>query len=169
MTEVERIKNNNNLEIPIEPYDVLRVKRISNPASELEIFKNTIIVFLENQDLDEEDKQWESLLPKSIVAFTDQLTDEDYHKDDLISHIPSMIDNLKEIRDWEWYSSKLTDDGFEVIMSGIFRGIFLPMLHHQGIPHKSLFIERDGIEYPTKALTDVLTYKTWNPETLELK
>ena len=169
MTELDRIKQNNNLEIPDGEFDILRIKNISNPKAELDIFKEIITTFLENQDLDEEDSEWESLLPKSIVAFTDQLTEEDYHKDDLISHIPAMLDGLKRLRKWEWYSSKLTEDGFEVIMKGIFRGIFLPILHHQGIPHRSLFIERDGKEYPTKAVIDVLTYKTWNPETLELK
>ena len=43
------------------------------------------------------------------------------------------------------------------------------LLHHQGIPHKSLFIGGDDYKNPTRALTDVLSYRTWNPETLELK
>jgi hypothetical protein len=169
MTEKERILNNNNGEIPDGAYDIVRIKGITNPADELATFKHTITAFLDNKNLHEEDAKWNTLLPRKIVRFTEQLEEDDYHKDDLISHIPSMIDGLKDIRDWEWYSSKLTNDGFEVIMKGIFRYIFRPLLHHQGIPHKSIYVEREGVEYPTKSVIDVLTYKTFNAVTFELK
>lgn len=171
MNELKRIKKNNELEIPEGIYDIVRVKNVSDPEKELDIFKKTISVFIENKDLNELDNKWKKLLPNSFVKFTDQLTDNDFGNDDIIQSIPSILNSLKDedIREWEWYSSKVTENGFEVIMNGIFRGIFLPLLHQQGIPHKSLFIERNGVEYPTKALTDVLTYRTWNAETLELK
>jgi len=80
-----------------------------------------------------------------------------------------MIDKVKDVRKWKWYSSKLNEGGFEVFFIGYFRGIFLPIIHHQGIPHTSMFIEVEEVEYPTRALTDVLTYRKWNPETYELK
>jgi len=169
MTEKERIAQNNNGELPEGGYDILRIKGISNASAELATFKQTITAFLDNKHLDEEDPKWKTLLPKKIVEFTEQLEEEDYHKDDLVSHIPAMIDALKDIREWEWYSSKLFSDGFEIIMKGIFRGIFIPIIHHQGIPHSNIFIERNGKVFATKVLADVLSYKTFDPVTFKLK
>jgi hypothetical protein len=169
MTEKQRIQNNNNGEVPDGAFDIVRALNINNPLDELNTFKQTILAILENPHLDEEDPQWNLLLPKKLVRFTDQLEEDDYHKDDLISHIPTMIYKIREIREWEWYSSKLTGTGFEIYMKGIFRGTFLPLLHHQGIPHTSMFIERNGIEYPTKALIDVMTYKSFDPISFELR
>lgn len=169
MTEKEQILNNNNGEIPKGVYDIVRIKNIPNPEQELSTFKQTVIAFLDNKHLKPKDKKWEELLPKPLVQFTNQLKEEDFHKDDLISSIGTNIVTLQEVKDWEWYSSKLTKNGFEVYMKGMFRGIFLPMIHQQGIPHTSLFIEREGKEYPTRALTDVLTYRKWDPNTLKLK
>lgn len=170
MSEKERILNNKEGELPnTATYDIISVRGVVNPEDELNTFKQTIIAFLDNKDLKEESSKWEKLLPKKLVEFTNQLEEDDYHKDDLLSHIPAMIDSLKRLREWEWYSSKLTPNGFEVVMEGMFRGIFLPVLHHQGLPHKSLFITRNGREYPTRAITDVLSYKTFDPKTLKLK
>lgn len=170
MTEKERILNYNQGELPDTAlYDIISVRGVSNSEEDLETFKQTIIAFLDNKHLKTESSEWEKILPKKLVQFTNQLEKDDYHKDDLLSHIPAMIDGLKRLRQWEWYSSKLTANGFEVVMKGIFRGIFLPILHHQGLPHISLFITRNGREYPTKAITDVLTYKTFDPITLKLR
>jgi hypothetical protein len=169
MTEKDRILNNNNGEMPEGPYSIVRVKEISNPSLELDTFKQTMIAFLDNHNLNEEDIRWNAILPRKLVRFTEQLEEEDYHNDDIISHIPTMIYKLRDIREWEWYSSKLISNGFEVIIKNRFWGIFLPLLHHQGIPHKCLFIEKEGKEYPTRAITDVLTYKSFDPVTYELK
>ena len=135
---------------------------------ELKTFKQTVTTFIENKDLNSRDPKWNELLPEKIIKFIDQLEEYDYHKDDMISSVPSMIYKLQTVREWEWYSSKLTNDGFEVYIIGIFRTIFLPLLHHQGIPHSNLFIESEGKEYPTRALTDVLTYRKWDPEAMVL-
>lgn len=171
MTEKERILKNNNGEIPQGAYDIVRVKNIPNPEQELNTFKQTIIAFLENKNLKPEDKKWEELLPKPLVEFTNQLKDNDFHKDDILYSIGSIVNKLQDddVKEWEWYSSKITKNGFEVYIVGEFLSIFLPMIHQQGIPHTSLFIVSEGKEYPTRALTDVLTYRKWNPETLELK
>lgn len=169
MTELERIENNINGEQAPEIYTVLRVKNINNPEEELNTFKETISVIIRNKHLDWKDPKWYELFPEKVVKFTKQLKKIDYHKDDLISHIPSMVDKVKDVRKWEWYSSKLNDGGFEVFFIGNFRGIFIPIVHHQGIPHANIFTEEDGVEYPTRALTDVLTYRKWNPDTYELK
>lgn len=170
MSEVERIISNINGELPEEEYGFLIVQDIPNPKHELEIFKQTMIAFLENKNLDERDPKWEELLPKQLVTFTHQLEEEDYHKDDLISHIPVMINRLKEIKDWEWYSSAMldNDEGFEIIFTGKLNVTAQPLLHHQGIPHASIFVEKDGKLFATRALTDVLTYKTFDPVTMKL-
>jgi len=169
MTEIDRIQNNINGEIPDGKYDVLQIKSIDNPEQELETFKQSVTIILQNIDLNEEDSEWESLLPEQLVSFTNQLAEYDYYKDELISHITPMIYKMKKVKKWEWYSSKLTENGFDVIMKGIFRGIFIPLIHHQGIPHSSIVIIRGGEEYPIiRSGIDVLKYRKWNPETLVL-
>lgn len=168
MTEIERINQNTNGEIPSEKYDIIRVKNITNAEEELNTFKQSIVTFLNNKDLDSDDEKWKEILPEKLVKFTNQLVELDFRTDDLLIFIPSMIWDLQNVKDWEWYSSKVTDDGFEINMTGIFRVIFLPLMHQQGIPHSSMFIVREDKEYPTRALTDVLTYRKWDPETMVL-
>ena len=166
--EIENIKNNTNGEIPNEKFTILRVKNVQFPEQELNDFKSSIKTFLENESLSDEDPTWKDLLPERVINFTEQLTEHDYLNDDLITHISNLIYKLQSVKQWKWYSSKLTATGFEVYFTGRFRSIFFPIPHHQGIPHSSLFIEREGVEYPAKGLTDVLTYRKWNPETLVL-
>jgi hypothetical protein len=169
MTEKEQILGNNNGEIPEGEFDIIRIKNIPNPQQELNTFKQTVLIFLENSNLDAEDSKWEKILPQPLVQFTDQLKDEDFHNDDLITALPNIINDLQEIKEWEWYSSKLTKNGFEVYVKGMFRYVFRAMIHQQGIPHTSIFVERQGKEYLTNSLKDVLTYRKWNPDSLKLK
>ncbi|MDR6968501.1 hypothetical protein J2X31_002524 [Flavobacterium arsenatis] len=171
MTEIERIKKNIDGELPKGKYGIIIVQDMPNPKHELEIFKQTILAILENISLHEENSKWEKLLPKQLVEFTNQLEEEDYHKDDLISHIPNMIRHFREQRKWEWFSSTMleNDEGFEVIVIGNLDTIALPLLHHQGIPFTSIFLEENDKLYPTRYITDVLTYKTFDTKTLKLK
>lgn len=173
MTELERIENNIQGELPEDNvYEIIKIKGVQNPEDELNTFKSFIKTFLENKHLDRKDLKWNELLPQKVIKFTEQLKEEDYF-DELVSHISLMINDLKRVREWEWYSSKLTDDGFEVVVNGIFRGVFLPIIHHQGIPHKSIFFytpERGEFSLnKDNNGKDVLSYRTWNPETYELK
>ena len=167
MTELERIHNNNNGEVPPEAYEILRIKDVADPQDELDTFKKTITAILENIDLNCESRKWEKLLPKKVVAFTNQVL-QIKHSDDLISNIANIVGTMQEIKKWEWYSSKLVENGFEVIVTGDFLGIFLPMIHHQGIPHASMFIESEGKEYPTNAIIDVMTHKKFDAKTYKL-
>lgn len=170
MTELERIHNNTNGELPNEDYNIILVENIINPKEALHLFIKTMQVFLEHKALSIYSITWENLLPKPLVAFTKQLDNEDYHKDDLLfPSIDILIYNLRYLRTWEWYSSEYTKTGFKVIVKGEFKESFLQILHHQGIPHINLFIVRNGKLYTVKAKTDVLTYKTWNADTLKLK
>ena len=171
MKELNRIDRNINGELPEEgEYQFIIVENVINPEQELEIFKQSMKTIIENKDLEPENSRWQKLLPKSVISFTNQLEEEDYHNDDLISNIPNIIDNLTRIRDWEWFSSQLYDDGFEVVIMGSdIGGKSKILLHHQGIPHTSLFIGGDDYKYPTKAVRDVLSYKTWDPEKMELR
>ncbi|WP_299212945.1 hypothetical protein [uncultured Dokdonia sp.] len=169
MTEIERIQQNINGEIPEEDYDILKIIDIPNPEKELETFKQTIATIIQNINLHEEDSKWENLLPEPLIRFTNQLVEYDYYKDELISHITSMVYDVKKVREWEWYSSKLHSSGFDVIMKGVFRGIFTSIIHHQGIRHESIIIRRKDKEYPIiRSGIDVLRYRNWNPETLVL-
>jgi hypothetical protein len=170
MTEIERIINNINGEFPKENYRYIIVENIDNPEEALEIFKQSILAILKNKHIAWDNVKWEKLLPKEVVAFTNQLEADDY-KDELLSQIPNMVYKIIEVRDWEWYSSQLYEDGFEIVILGNDAGgTALRLLHHQGIPHASMASGDDTTKYNIiRSGLDVLTYKKWNPETLELK
>jgi len=171
MNEIENIQQNINGEIPNEPYEIVRIKNVKNPSQMLSVIIESVTTILENIDLDAEDEKWYEILPETIVKFTEQIEEEDYYRDDFLKNIPSIIDDFqsKNRKKWVWYSSKLTDNGFEIFMLGIFRPIHIPFYHHHGIAQSSIFVESEGVEYRTNALEGVLSYKTWNPDTLELK
>lgn len=171
MIEVERIQDNVNGELPGgADYQYIIVENIENPERELNIFKESMKALVENKNLSPESSKWKKLLPQAIVAFVNQLEEDDYHNDDLASNIPNIVDSLTRLKTWEWYSSQLYEDGFEVVIKGQdIGGKSITLLHHQGLPHTSLFIGGEDYKYPTRGVRDVLSYKTWNPETLELK
>ena len=129
-----------------------------------------MLTILENKHVAWDDPKWEELFPKEVVAFTNQLEDDDY-KDELLSHISHFVDGILDVRNWQWYSSQLYDDGFEVVILGRdIGGIALRLLHHQGIPHSSLASGDDKTKFNVIwSGLDVLTYKKWNSKTLELK
>ena len=170
MTEKDRILTYTNGERPEGIlYDVLHIKNIPNPKEDLEGLKQFFLTYHEHKHLHEEDLEWERLLPEKMVKFTDQLDEEDYKNDDLVSHIPSMIYDIKDLRKWEWYSSKLFEDGFELVFLNQFKAIFLPIIHHFGIPINKIYYNRNGREFHTTVYKDVLSYKTFNQDTFELK
>ena len=170
MTEIERIKYNNNGETPVGEYMYVIVENISNPEDALGIFKQSMLAILENKHIPWNSQKWQKLLPKQIISFTNQLEEDDY-KDELLTEIPIIVHKIIEIKDWEWYSFQLYDEGFEVVIKGDDIGGFaLQLLHHQGILHINLATGDDTTIYHVKrAGLDVLTYKEWNPDTLELK
>lgn len=172
MTEIERINNYNKGELPKEDYRYIIVENIDNPEKALSIFKQTMLMILENKHIAWDSPKWEELFPKEVVAFTNQLEEKDY-KDQLLSHLSHFVNDVLDVREWQWYSSQLYDDGFEVVILGKDIGcISWRLLHHQGIPHKAIASGDDKTKNeansPRSGL-DVLTYKTWNPDTLELK
>ncbi len=169
MTELERIFVNIHGETPSDNYEYIIVEDIKNPEQTLKVFKNTILAILENPDLHEEDSKWEDILPKEFVAFTKQLEDQDY-KDELLSNIPIMVHEVIEEREWEWFSSELFDDGFEVVISGNDdSAIAWRLIHHLGIPHSSIFSGDEETKKPVvRAGLDVLEHRSWNPKTLKL-
>lgn len=159
MTELERIEKNVNGEIPKGKYDILRVEDLDNPLEVLEIFKQSIDVFLRNKHFNYKDKKWEQLFPQKIVKFVKQLDDNDFSNDDLLSDIDLMVYSLNEKKKWEWYSSQIIGDKIEIYFEGDFRGNFTELIHCQGIPLSKITIERDGVIYPMKVYKDVMSYK----------
>lgn len=161
MNEIQRIKKNVNGEIPEGKYDILSVKDIENPEDVLSIFKKSIITILENINLNEDNKKWESLLPKKIINIVNQFDDQDYKNDDLVFSLSSIIYSFKSsnLKEWEWYSCNSNEKGFEIYFEGVFRGRFTSLIRFQGIPLSKITIERNGIIYPLKVRKDVMTYK----------
>ena len=169
MTEIERIEQNVNRELPEGKYFILRVEDIDNAKDVLEHFKQSMINILQNYNIHYEDKRWLDLLPKDIVEVTVQFDDEDYKNDDLLQDIYLMVKSVFPSfgkRKWEVYSSKLYSDGLEVIFSGDSKGVgplnFI-RFHKPGIPLEKITIEADEIVYPltTMVYKDVMSYRSF--------
>jgi hypothetical protein len=161
MTEITKIEQHINGETPSGKYDILRVEGIDNPKEVMDNFKKAIISILKNPQLDKADPKWEQLLPQRIIHIVNQLDEEDFKNDDLVFPISSIISAVrsKTLKEWQWYSSKISDTGFEVYFEGIFRARFTWFVRFQGIPLSKIFIEREGVTYPLKVYKDVMTYK----------
>ncbi|GGB85111.1 hypothetical protein GCM10007424_26450 [Flavobacterium suaedae] len=171
MIELERIKNNIEGELPESgKYGYFIVENIINPQHELNVFKETISVLIKNKHLSPDDPKWENLLSKQMVAFVSQLDDEDFHNDYILHSLPNVVGSFM-VRKWEWYSSEVLENGFEVTFLGRDIGMVgTVLLHHQGLPYSSLFLEQNGNFYETRNVgTDVLSYKTFDRKTLKLK
>lgn len=168
MGELYRIEHYNKGEEPKGAFDIVLVKGIGDSDTQLNCFKDTMKAFLENKNLTSKSKVWLDKLPEQLVKFVEQLDDEDFKNDEMVYQIEWMIDNLKRLRKWKWYSSNKTPSGFEVIVEGKFRSIFVPLLHMQGIPLHNIFIQREDDIFPISAFKDVMLYKKYNTTTFEL-
>jgi hypothetical protein len=162
MDEIKRIKNYTNSEIPKGNKIVIRVTNISNSKEVLDNFKNAIIVFLKNSDINDEDKKWEKLLPSKIVNYIKQLDDEDYSNDDLLEDIDISIYSLQKRKEWYWYSSKELENGFEIIVEGYFHPRFVNFIHCQNVPLANIWIKDDknDSKHNLRVYKDYTTYKT---------
>lgn len=163
MNEIQRIEYNNSGESPKGLANIVKVVGIDNPKEVLYNFKEAVKAILKHPKLGEREKKWERILPEKIVSFIKKLDDEDYSNDDILAPIHSMIDDMRDadIRDWEWYSSKLMDNSFEVVVQGKFHIGFLWFIHCQGIPLYKMFISDGEKTYPIKMYRDVTSYKTF--------
>ncbi|MFT3979060.1 MAG: hypothetical protein QM687_01230 [Ferruginibacter sp.] len=164
MTEIEKIKKNTNGELPDVNYDVLHVTGIDNAEEILQNFKKSIITILENKDIAAEEKKWEELLPSKLVNVVTQFNFEDFRNDELVFSLRGIVEDVqdKEVKEWEWYSSKLEKDGFKVYFEGTFRARFTSFVRFQGVPLSKITIERNGVVYPINVLKDVMSYKKVN-------
>jgi hypothetical protein len=165
MSEQVRIKKNIKGEKPTKNYEIVSVRGIAHAKEVLDNFKNAILVFLENKDLSDEDPKWEELLPAGIVNKLKQLDDDDYGYDELLSNVNFGIYHLqnKNIREWEWYSSKEVENGFDIVVSGDFNaGQFISFIHCQNVPLANIRIinEEKKKYYELKTIKDYTTYKT---------
>lgn len=105
MKEQGNIKYNLNGEKPSKKYEIVSVRNIGNAKEVLENFKNAVLIFLKNKNLNDEDPKWKKLLPQGIVHKIEQLDDENKKYDELLYDVDQTIYSFQEIREWEWYSS----------------------------------------------------------------
>lgn len=161
-TEIERIINNSNGEIPSESYEIFRIHNIQKPKEALKDYKKVILALLQNLDLNRKDEKWRTLFPPNLIKVIDAFEEEDYHKDDFAHPLQSLIYDFQSegLREWEWYSSKLNSDGFEVyVIGGLFRIRYYSHARFLGIPGSSISLQREGKIYPLKLRNDVIVYK----------
>lgn len=161
MKELERIDNNTNGELPNGEVTILTVMDIDNAEQVLKNCKNVVKALLQNVSLNKDDPAWKTLLPEVYIKFVEQLALEDKAKDTNLYFLNSMVGDFQKIREWEWYSSKLIDNGFEIEMKGWFNSRFAWIIHYQNIPYSKIWIKTDRAEnkYTIKVVTDVTTYK----------
>ena len=113
--EIERIKNNNKGEIPKGKKTKIKITGIKNPKEVLATSKTLLINFLKNKSLKITDPKWNDLAPKKISNFISQLEEIDFDNDDLLYNQESSISDLKNLKNWEWYSSKIINNGLEML------------------------------------------------------
>ncbi len=162
MTELQRITSNNNGEKPSTgEYTIFTIEQIDNPYEILENCKKIVSVLLTHKELKPDSEKWKSLLPDRVVKFINQLDDLDYGNDEYLFSIPSIVSSFQnsKIRKWEWYSSKLTESGFEITFNGwcSFKNYW--MIHCQMVPYSKFHIEELESMFQPRVYKDVITYK----------
>lgn len=111
-----------------------------------------------------DNKKWEKLLPPIYQRFVSKLDFNDYANDELIYNIVSIIEDLKELKTWKWFSSKEESDGFVVIVTGEFLPRLTWFIHAQDIALSKLTIKADvhDTTYNLKVYKDVTLYKKFD-------
>ena len=163
MKELDRITQHIKGELPTGQKTIGRVSKISNPTEVLENCKKAVIAFLKNSSLESDAQEWRTLMPATFLNFVDQLTEDDYGNDEGLYPWKSIIRHMKDLKSWEWYSSKLTDDGFEIVFTNSFLPRFIWMIHYQQIPYNKIWIMDDRFgDYEDRVIKDVTSYKKFH-------
>jgi len=158
--EIERIKNNNKGKIPKGKKTKIKITGIKNPKEVLATSKTLLINFLKNKSLKITDPKWNDLVPKKISNFISQLEEIDFDNDDLLYNQESSISDLKNLKNWEWYSSKIINNGLEIIVKDSFYPRYIWIFHCQNIPLSKFWLEDDKFgNYGIETIRDVTTYK----------
>ena len=121
-----------------------------------------IKVLLQHNDISKKSSKWRELFPERYIKFFDLIEDRDLENDELLYTMPLVIGDFQdpEIRKWQWYSCKLSDHGFEIVMEGRFNPMFLWFIHYLGIPYSKIWLTSDTREkYQFRTIKDVTTYK----------
>lgn len=161
MTELGNIKYNVKGEKPSKNYEIISIRNISNAKEVLDNFKNVVLIFLKNKNLNYEDPKWNKLLPYGIVSKMEQLDDDDKKYDELLYDIDSSINKFQRIRKWEWYSSLELENGFNIVVKGDFSDKFISFIHCQNVPLANIRIinEEKNEIYELSTLKDYTSYK----------
>ncbi len=151
MTEIEKINSNNNGELPIGEKTIFRAFNINNPQQVLDNCKRVVKALINHPNTNPSSNEWKALFPKTYVQFLDGLTREDFMYDELLYSIEGIVKGFQNenLREWRWYSSKLTANGFEIVFEGwcSFRNYWL--IHAQGIPYSKIEItDKQGTGLP---------------------
>ncbi|HEX7846214.1 MAG TPA: hypothetical protein VF476_10485 [Chitinophagaceae bacterium] len=145
MTEIQRIDNNTNGEIPGGDKTIFRVSGIANPLEALNNCKAVVRALILHPGLSPDDSDWKKIFPAVYVKFLSALDEDDYNYDDLLYPIDSVVEDFQDadLRQWRWYSSKLNNDGFEIYFEGwcSFRNCWL--IHAQNIPYSKMEVYTD--------------------------
>lgn len=115
MTEIEYINTNNNGEQPIESWAKFRV-HCDTPERNLSKVKEVVSIISQfnSQDWPTDDK-WSDILPQWFVVAIKKNTIDKWINNPILWDYGSWLDALK-FREWEWFSSKVSDEAFEIIV-----------------------------------------------------
>jgi hypothetical protein len=160
MSEQKNIQKNVNGEFPTTKFQVLQIRNISSPNIILDNFKKAVIAILKNKKLPYDDKKWEKILPFAIVNKIKQLNENDFKYDELLDSVSMSVYCFQNIKEWEWYSSKIYETGFDVVFSGYFNaGQFINFIHCQNVPLKNIKVIDGSSEIYLQTIKDYTEVK----------
>lgn len=158
MKEIDRIAKNISLEKPKVNKTVVTVKNIKNPKTKLNIIKGIMMSFLKNRTLEDNSSQWYDILPDKFIQILNLIDESDIGNDDFLVFLEIAIYDLKN-KNWEWYSSKLSNDGFSIVFTDSFYPKSLWLIHSLNIPLSNIYINDDVYgEYELYTFKDITSY-----------
>ncbi|SHJ22180.1 hypothetical protein SAMN04488096_11211 [Mesonia phycicola] len=158
MKEIDRIHEKVSLEKPRGNKTIITVEGIKKPKVKLNIIKNIIIRFLQNDTLEDNSSQWSTLLPEKFIQILNLIDEHDIGNDDFLVFLEIAIYDLKN-RNWEWYSSKSTINGFSIVFKNSFYPKSLWLIHSLNIPLSKIYIKDDVFgDYELYTFKDITSY-----------
>ena len=114
--EKNRIKEFTKGELPHEGYLSFLVNTL-HASEKLSLIKEVVTIISDyNESNWPSDEMWENLLPKWFLNKIEKYSPEEVIKNSsLLWDYGSWLDAMK-YRGWEWYSSKINSNGFDIIL-----------------------------------------------------
>ncbi len=144
-------------------FTTITISGVDNPEEVLENCKSIVTALLNHSKTKPTSDKWLTLFPEKVVKFASQLSFEDFGYDTFLFSIQSIVSDFQDpnLREWEWYSSKVNESGFQITFAGWFSFRNYWMIHYQMIPYSKFTIENNDSIFNPKVIKDVISYKNF--------